>query len=195
MPSRILSLRMRLYSAASARHRVGLVEERAAADLLGGDRRVGDRELHRRVGAEPVEELAPGGEDRLLRLLAGALVADVGEATVCEKSPRSTSQMPSAHMRLEADGVVDVARRVAAAPPARRCVGELAVLLPEALPDGLAPAGEPSASARAPSLAASFLPLLGSRSSAPLLLARRLWRRVVLTAIGSVGSRRASGPL
>ena len=56
---------------------VRVVEERAVADLLGGDRRVGDREL--RVRPERVVELAAGGEDGLLGLLPGGLVAHVGE--------------------------------------------------------------------------------------------------------------------
>jgi hypothetical protein len=47
----------------------GLVEERAVPDLLGGDGRVGDRELERRVRPERVVELAAGREDGLLRLL------------------------------------------------------------------------------------------------------------------------------
>ena len=54
-------------------------EEALASDLLLGDGDVGDGELHARVGPEVVVERREHGEDVLLALAPGRLVADVGE--------------------------------------------------------------------------------------------------------------------
>ena len=55
------------------------LEEDLAADLVGGDGRGHDLELHVGVRREVVEQRAHHGEGRLARLLARGLVADVGE--------------------------------------------------------------------------------------------------------------------
>jgi hypothetical protein len=116
----------------SARHGVGVVEERAVADLLGGDRRVGDGELQGRVRPERVVELAAGREDGLLGLLPHGLVAHVGERHRLREEPALHLADAVAPHRLEADRAVDVARGAAALSLLPGPVGELPLLVAQA---------------------------------------------------------------
>ena len=91
-------------------------EEHLAPDLRCRYRGVHDGELHAALGAEVVEELAVGGEDCLLILLARRLVADVLEGYGLAEQPLLDLADAVPVHRVEPDSVVNVLRRCALAP-------------------------------------------------------------------------------
>ena len=64
-----------------------VAEEALGPDHVGGDGRVGDRELHRGVRVEVVVEAREDGEDVLLGVPSRRLVADVGELDRLAEEP------------------------------------------------------------------------------------------------------------
>lgn len=119
------------------RRGVARVEEALAADEVGGDGAVHDGELHAAFRAEVVEQLAPPAEYGLLRLLARRLVADVVEGEGLAEKPFLYLRDAVLVHEVEAHGPVDVPGRAAALALLRHLVGELALLLRHAAPQGL----------------------------------------------------------